>query len=117
MTPGSFPCFREKDQASLKEMRASKSKRMRKKRAKERNRTADEARQEGYRRAGETAHLRPTNMRRLLGIGSRGVDLKIHFDYDVEIPYDQDDPVGSVERARELGTDWAKADYPTAGDA
>lgn len=98
-------------------MRASKTKRMRKKRARERNRAEEDAAREERRRAAETAHLRPTRTRRLLGISSRGVDIKIHFDYDLEIPCDPGDPVGSVERAIELGEGWREADYPTAGEA
>lgn len=98
-------------------MRNSKTKRLRKKRAKERNRQIEEdARSERSRNAA-LAYLRPARHRRLRGIGSRGIDLKIHFDEKVEIPYDRTDPVGSVEYARKLGEGWNEEGYPTAGDA
>jgi len=98
-------------------VRASKTKRERKKRAKERNRLQDEAFERELQDNLATAHLRPTRMRRLVGIGSRGVGLTLRFDYDTEIPYDPDDPVGSVEHAREVGNGWADKGYPTAGEA
>lgn len=98
-------------------MRSSKTKRLRKKRAKERNRLIEEAARDERAFCAATAHLRPTRLRRLRGIGSRGLDLKILFNEKVEIPYDRDDPVGSVERARKLGESWTEEDYPTAGDA
>jgi len=93
----------------------SKTKRARKKRAKERNRLVAEEAARGYAHNLATAHLRPTNLRRLRGIGSRGLDLKIHFQEEVEIPYDREDPLKSVLRARELGDKWDQD--TTAGDA
>lgn len=98
-------------------MSTSKTKRLRKKRAKERNRAKETAAQAELQHNLETAHLRPTHMRRLVGIGSRGVDLKFHFNEAAEVPYDPTDPVGSVERAQELAGDWEAKGYPTAGDA
>lgn len=95
----------------------SKTKRLRKKRAKERNRAKEAAAQAELQQSLETAGQRPTRMRRLVGIGSRGVSLTLHFDEAAEVPYDPADPVGSVERAQELSGDWKAQGYPTAGDA
>ena len=98
-------------------MRSSKTRRLRKKRSKERNRKIEEEARNERSRNAVLAYLRPARRRRLRGIGSRGIDLKIHFDEKLEIPFDPDDPVGSVERARDLGEGWDKTGYPTAGDA
>jgi len=95
----------------------TKAKRLRKKRARERNRAKEAAAQAELRHSLETAHLRPARGRRLVGIGSRGVDLTLHFDEGAEIPCDPADPVGSVERAKELSGAWRARGYPTAGDA
>jgi len=95
----------------------TKTKRLRKKRAKERNRAKEAAAQAELQHNLETSHLHRARKRRLLGIGSRGVSLTLHFDEAAEVPYDPADPVGSVERAQELSGDWKAQGYPTAGDA